>query len=97
MARPGVVGCDECLRIKSEAGIEPDCEQCPNPELLPENEIILSLWRIVADQRDFNGALRYESVLKVLEAYEATIDDFEMIIAFDRAYREEARKYQEQD
>ena len=97
MARPGVVNCEECWEIKKSLGIEPNCEECNNPELLEENENILNLWRLVTDQRDFNGALRVEAVLNIVEAYNGTLEDFEMIMTFDRIYREEAKKYQKTD
>ena len=94
---PGVVDCNKCLKLSEEQKTAPNCEECNNPELLPENENIFALWQIVSDQRDFNGALRTEAVLSVLEAYNGTLEDFEMIMAFDRVYRKEAKKYQEKE
>ena len=64
---------------------------------MPENEEIFALWQMVSDQRDFNGSLRAEAVLAILNIYNATIEDFELLMAFERAYREEAQKNKEKD
>ncbi len=52
---------------------------------------------MVCDQRDFNGALRIEPVLKVVEAYGYGIEDFEKIMIFERIFREEREKYKDKD
>jgi hypothetical protein len=97
MAHPGVVSCDECWDIKKAIGKEPDCETCNKPELLSENENIYAFWQIIADQRDINGVLRIEAVISVLEVYDATLEDLEKIMVFDRVFRQEREKHKEED
>lgn len=84
-----MIDCEKCLKLKDE----PDCENCSNPELLPENEHILRFWELLADQRDFNGALRIEAVISLLKIYNGTDEDLEKILIFDRTYRAEVEKH----